>query len=123
MNYYLNVFREYTNFETRTSRKDYWMFFLINLIISIAIQTLPLPRFIPSIYTLVLMIPSMAIATRRLHDVNKSGWMQLLWFFIIIGWIWLFVLLAKKGDEGENDYGVDPLNPVDELNEIGTQEI
>ena len=54
---------------------------------------------------LVLLLPFMAVTARRLHDVNRSGWMALLWFVPIVGWAYLLVLLAQPGDEGTNEYG------------------
>lgn len=60
------------------------------------------------VYGLAVIIPSIAVAVRRLHDIGKSG----AWFFIslipYIGTIWLLVLLCLEGEEGENQYGADP---------------
>ena len=61
------------------------------------------------LYSLATLLPSLGAVIRRLHDTGKSGW----WIFIslipFIGGIWFIVLLATKGDEGENEYGPDPL--------------
>ena len=60
------------------------------------------------IYSLVVLIPGIAVGTRRLHDVGKSGWMQLVVFIPLIGIIWLIVLWAGEGDYGDNEYGANP---------------
>ncbi len=60
------------------------------------------------IFVLVIILPSLAVTVRRLHDVNKSGWMVLISFIPIIGAIWLFVLTTSDGTIGDNDYGPDP---------------
>ena len=55
----------------------------------------------------ILYIPSLAVATRRLHDTNRGIWWLLLTLLPIIGWIWLFILLCLRGTDGDNDYGAD----------------
>jgi uncharacterized membrane protein YhaH (DUF805 family) len=88
------------------------MFLLLNIlvyfvvaIIDYILGTFPL---IYCIYTLAVIIPSLAVFVRRLHDIDKSGW----WFFIglipIIGAIWLLVLLCMEGNAGDNSYGPSP---------------
>ena len=120
----------YANFSGRARRKEYWSFTLVAFIISIVLSFLDNQIFgtamdengiLSSIFSLALFVPSIAIATRRLHDVGKSGWMQLLYFFIIIGWIWLLVLFFTDGEAGSNEYGANPKNPETELNSIGTE--
>jgi uncharacterized membrane protein YhaH (DUF805 family) len=113
MEWYLKVVKDnYANFKGRARRKEYWMFFLFNMIFVIVaaiidymLGTFPL---IYGIYLLGLIIPSLAVLVRRLHDVGKSGW----WFFIalipLIGTIWLLVLLCTDGNAGENSYGPSP---------------
>jgi uncharacterized membrane protein YhaH (DUF805 family) len=113
MEWYLRVVKDnYANFKGRARRKEYWMFFLFNMlfvfvaaIIDYILGTFPL---IYVIYVLAVIIPSLAVFIRRLHDIGKSGW----WFFIglipIIGVIWLLVLLFTDGNPGENSYGPSP---------------
>ena len=57
------------------------------------------------IYTLAVFLPSLAVSVRRLHDVGKSGWFLLICAIPLIGAIWLLVLFASTGQEGENQYG------------------
>jgi uncharacterized membrane protein YhaH (DUF805 family) len=60
------------------------------------------------LYVLAMMIPSLAVAVRRLHDVGKSGWMILISLIPIIGGIWLLVLFVTDGNPGENEHGANP---------------
>lgn len=59
---------------------------------------------ISTVYSLAVLVPSIAVAVRRMHDVNKSGW------FILIP-IYNLILAVTEGDKGSNQYGPDPKNP------------
>lgn len=116
MKWYLKVLKQYANFSGRARRKEYWMFFLFNIIfIAIAlildnILGIATQGFGPlyGIYCLAIIVPSLAVVVRRLHDTGKSGW----WFFIslvpLIGGIWLLVLLVTDSTPGANEYGSNP---------------
>ena len=93
MEWYLKVLKQYGDFNGRARRKEYWMFVLFNIIFT-GIATLISPK-LYAIYTLAVLIPNLAVSVRRLHDVGKSGWWQLL-AFTIIGLIPLIVWLASK---------------------------
>nr|WP_294940900.1 DUF805 domain-containing protein [uncultured Mucilaginibacter sp.] len=103
MNYYFAVFQKYAQFSGRSRRSEYWYFVLFNLIISIILAMLS--RFgVPylyNIYSIGVLIPSIAVLVRRMHDVNKSGW------FILIP-IYNLILACTDGTAGENEYGEDP---------------
>jgi uncharacterized membrane protein YhaH (DUF805 family) len=58
-----------------------------------------------NLFGLATLVPSIAVGARRLHDVNKSGWWQLLVIVPVVGWIILLIWVIKKGDEGENRFG------------------
>ncbi len=62
------------------------------------------------LFSLAVLLPSLAVGTRRLHDINKSGWLQLLWLIPILGWIFLIYLLAQEGNAEANQYGETPAN-------------
>jgi uncharacterized membrane protein YhaH (DUF805 family) len=79
--------------------------------------------FIYLIYGLATFIPGLAVMVRRLHDVDKSGWWFLISFIPIIGTIWIIVLLATDGTPGTNQYGVNPKENFNEINEIGQKDI
>jgi uncharacterized membrane protein YhaH (DUF805 family) len=113
MKWYIKVIKQFSDFNGRASRKEYWMYTLINTLIEIGFiwfDQLIDPGFgmLSIIYSLAMMIPGVAVAVRRLHDVNKSGWMFLLNLLPIIGWIWLLVLFFTEGTKGENKFGSDP---------------
>ena len=111
MKWYLEVIRKYAVFSGRARRKEYWMFFLFNMIFNIAFTVLDGVVFgleavddnglFSTIYSLSVILPSLAAGVRRMHDQGKSGW------FILIP-IYNIVLLATDGDKGENEYGPDP---------------
>lgn len=113
------VFENYVNFKGRASRKEYWMFILLNMIISIPLNYI-LPVIAPnlvllgSVYTLFVIIPSFAVGVRRMHDVGKSGWYI---FFPIYN----VILLCTEGECGINDYGSDPVSDTEEIDQIGNE--
>jgi uncharacterized membrane protein YhaH (DUF805 family) len=119
MKYYKDAVIRYFDFEGRTSRKYYWMFVLVNIVILIVIRQFEELQLgdvstyqggiLSNLYNFFIFIPSISICVRRLHDINKSGWWILLFFIPIIGMIWLIILNIKKGDVGENEYGKPPV--------------
>ncbi len=107
MNYYVRALKKYADFEGRDTRPQYWYFFLFNLIIYIILSIISVD-ILTSLYYLAVFIPSLAIAIRRLHDIGKSGWWVLIGIIPIIGWIWIIILLATKGEDKPNKYGSVP---------------
>ena len=110
MNWYLQVFKNYSNFSSRARRSEYWYFALLNAIITIVIFLISIPLFfIPAIlYSLAVIIPSLAVGVRRLHDTGRSGW-NLLWLILpFIGAIILLVFLFQDSVLAENKYGACP---------------
>jgi len=113
MNYYTSVLKNYAVFSGRTARKGFWMFILINFIISIIISFVApflgdKSGIIGTIYMLAVLIPTLAVGARRLHDINKSGWWQLISLIPIVGGIWLIVLFCLDSDAGDNRFGPNP---------------
>ena len=127
MEWYLKVVRDnYANFNGRASRQEYWMFILFNIIFGIVamvadnilgtVFTIGEGSYSVSmgygwiyvLYMLAVIIPGIAAAVRRLHDVGKSGWMMLVAFIPLIGGIWLIVLTVTDSNPGENNYGPSP---------------
>ena len=119
MKLFIKCIKNYAVFKGRAVRSEFWYFALASAIIQISlsiidiiigwevgiidgIQTLPL--FETS--RLLLLVPSISVTVRRLHDINKNGWWSLLWGLLVIGWVILILWLCKKGDEGENEYGL-----------------
>ncbi len=118
MNWYKKVvFQHYADFNGRARRKEYWMFVLFNMIFAIAALVLDNILGIAMegnggpiyfLYALAVLIPGLAAAVRRLHDIGKSGWMILIGLIPLIGGIWLIVLLATDSNPGDNEYGPNP---------------
>ncbi len=102
----ISCFNKYFDFETRSSRKEfwYWQLFRILMFLSITyLESLGLSGLL-FISNFIFLIPEIAVSIRRLHDINKSGWWILL-TITIIGIIPLIYFYCIKGDDGANDYG------------------
>ena len=111
MQYYVNAFKNYVNFQGRARRKEYWMFALFSFIVSTVIAIVAmLIRFplLSDIYALAVLCPTVALIVRRLHDIGK-GWIWILIGLIpIIGQIWLIVLMCMDSQPGSNEFGPNP---------------
>ena len=104
MNYYLNCWSNFANFSGRARRSEYWFFVLFNIIFSILLNIIGFKLdfpFLGTIYSVAVLIPSLAVAVRRMHDVGKSGW------YILIP-IYNLILALSEGTRGDNEYGSDP---------------
>ena len=117
MDWYLKVLKNYVGFEGRARRKEYWMFTLFNIIVSIVLAIVDgIGGFMTEsgigmlglLYTLAVLLPSIAVGVRRLHDIDKSGWWLLLVFIPLIGAIVLLVFAVMEGTRGSNRFGEDP---------------
>lgn len=116
------VIKNYANFEGRARRSEYWHFVLVNilLVIPFYIVLFSFERDVPdfqnvfsglyAIFFLGMFIPWLAVAVRRLHDLDKSGW-YLLIYFIPFGGIVLLVWYFTEGNKFPNKYGDNPKNP------------
>jgi uncharacterized membrane protein YhaH (DUF805 family) len=96
------ITNQYADFKGRTGREAYWMFVLISLALQIAISIVEVvvgTTFLGILFLILILIPSIAIAARRLHDINKSGWWQLIGLIPLVGIIILIVWLATKGNK------------------------
>ena len=85
--------QKYFNFNDRATRTEYWTFTIISSTLSFLFTTLEPNRF--DYLSVLFLIPSLSVATRRLHDINRSGWWQLLVLLPITGWILLIYFLCK----------------------------
>lgn len=105
------VKNHYADFNGRARRTEYWLFKLVNVIINVVLLVIGgLIHFaaLGSIYYLVVLIPGLAVAVRRLHDTGRSGWWTLFASVPLIGTIVLIVFFATEGTRGSNGYGPDP---------------
>jgi uncharacterized membrane protein YhaH (DUF805 family) len=112
MNWYLAVLKNYAQFNGRARRKEYWMFVLFSCLISIVLGAvewlLGLPAALSGLYSLAVLVPSIAVLFRRLHDTGRSGWWVLLLFVPLLGALAILFFTAQEGESGENAYGPNP---------------
>ncbi|WP_434937512.1 DUF805 domain-containing protein [Shewanella sp. HL-SH8] len=117
MEWYLTVLKKYFVFSGRARRKEYWMFALFNFIISFVLSLVDMGigsyneimglGTLSGIYTLLVLIPSIAVAIRRLHDTNHSGWWLLIALIPLLGALFLLVVFCFDSKE-DNEYGPNP---------------
>lgn len=108
MEEYKKMWRNYAKFDGRSTRRDYWMAVLYNFVVSLLVGAiaggLKLP-ILASLYTIAVIIPSLAMLWRRFHDTNRSG----AWAFIslvpLVGWIIELVMLCQPSVDENNRFG------------------
>jgi uncharacterized membrane protein YhaH (DUF805 family) len=119
MSWYVLAWQRATDFSGRSRRKEYWYFNLINGIIFIFLflfavpfdkneKPAMLPLGLMFMYSLVLLVPSLSVIIRRLHDIGKSGWWYFISFIPLIGGIILFVFTLLDSEPCANQWGLDP---------------
>ncbi|MBC7985566.1 MAG: DUF805 domain-containing protein [Sphingomonadaceae bacterium] len=130
MEWMLMPLRRYADFAGRSRRREFWMFYLFNLLCGLALGVIMgivalvtysagwgeedmmialIPCYLLILaWSLVLIIPQLAVTVRRLHDQDKSGWMYLLVLIPLVGGIIIFVFMCLEGTRGPNQYGPDP---------------
>jgi len=116
----IKCFMLYTVFSGRAKRAEYWWFFLFCFILGIMAQvidsTLGLDKAIggngtfTTLIQIATFLPSIAVGSRRLHDTNRSGWWQLLWILLVIGWIPLIIWLASQSKNEDNKFGPEQID-------------
>src|SRR5215217_4387371 len=118
MSWYLEVLKKYAVFDGRARRKEYWMFFLINFVIVVVLSLIDglIGTFNPQagvgllqgLYSLAVLIPSIAATVRRLHDTGRTGWWILIGLIPVIGGIVLLIFMVLDSEPGTNEYGPNP---------------
>jgi uncharacterized membrane protein YhaH (DUF805 family) len=130
MNWYLEVLKKYAVFDGRARRKEYWFFILFNILISVVLGSIDrftgnifvdtdLGQFgggayagilgtFSSIYALGVMIPSIAVSVRRLHDTGRTGWWVLINFVPVIGGLIFLYFMVLDSNPESNEYGPSP---------------
>lgn len=115
------VLSKYATFAGRATRPEYWWWFLATIILFVALGLLdggvvaPMmgyPLFgeeaaqpLSTVASLAILIPNLAVACRRLHDTDRSGWWLLISLIPILGALVLLYFLVQPSDEGENRFG------------------
>lgn len=135
MRWYISVLRRYADFSGRARRPEYWMFALINTIVVLGLLLadgalgtgfhppyhsgdIGLFRFatrlgiLSGAYSLAVLLPSLAVGVRRLHDTGRSGWWLLIGLVPYVGGIVVLVFASLAGTNGPNRYGADPTGAV-----------
>jgi len=116
-NYYMEALRKYAVFSGRARRAEYWTFVLINAAVGIILSIIGalagdsaalITGAISSLYSLAVLLPSIAVGVRRLHDIGKSGWWLLIVLVPLIGWITLLIFALMNSQPGDNQYGPNP---------------
>jgi uncharacterized membrane protein YhaH (DUF805 family) len=120
-------FSNYVTFSGRAIRSEYWYWVLFSIIGGLATEILDKAMFpdvaaaspLNAVFDLITFLPSLAIAVRRLHDINRTGW----WVLITITIIGIFVLIywaCKKGTPGPNRFGPDPFAAIGQISPLPT---
>jgi uncharacterized membrane protein YhaH (DUF805 family) len=132
MDWMLMPLRRYADFSGRSRRMEYWMFYLFTMLLSLAavavvgaialllyaagasetaMATVIWPIVILLwLASLALIVPSLAVAVRRFHDQDKSGWMILVSLIPLVGGIIFLVFMCLEGTRGPNRFGPDPVD-------------
>jgi len=115
-----SALKGYVNVRDRACRSEYWWFFLFALLASAVIGFAEGATgvgtdvgVLSTIFSLAMLLPSIAVGVRRLHDIDRSGWWLLLWFVPLIGVIVLIIWACKRGTPGANRFGPDPLDRLE----------
>ena len=117
MNYYLMALKRYADFSGRSRRKEYWYFVLFNFLIYIVLFAADMAiisngsaglGIFSGIYALATLVPSLAVAVRRLHDIGRSGWSILFGLIPLVGAILLLIWYTTDSQAGSNAYGLNP---------------
>jgi uncharacterized membrane protein YhaH (DUF805 family) len=136
MTWYLAALKNYAGFQGRARRREYWMFVLVNAIISVALVVIGKLTKMPDgptfgvgmsrnglgvfgigvfshpvlfqAYALATFLPFLAVEVRRLHDIGRTGWWWLSGLIPVLGWFVLVIFCATDGAAGDNVYGPDP---------------
>ena len=118
MNWFLVVLKKYATFSGRAQRAEYWWFYLISTLIIIGLSLIDQATgtldeetgmgLLTTLYSLAILIPSIAVGVRRLHDTGRSGWWLLIGLIPVLGSIVLIVFFVLDCEPGENAYGANP---------------
>lgn len=100
------------NFASRASRSEFWYSFLFTFGISLILNIVDHTEILSGIWGLAVLLPTIAVSARRLHDINRSGWHQLLGYLFPIGTIALIVWYCTKASDAETTPEQSKLRPA-----------
>lgn len=117
MNNFVAVLKKWKDFKGRATRSEFWMFVLINWVISAVLLVIDMavfgmesggPGYLQFVYGLAIIVPATALNFRRLHDIGKSGWWLFIIFVPFVGPILLIIFWIRDSQAGPNIYGPNP---------------
>lgn len=117
MDWYFKVLKNYLGFSGRACRKEFWMFILVNLVLTVVLSILDKmlglriagdEGLLTTVYGVLIFLPYWAVQFRRLHDTDRSAWWLLLLLIPLVGWLIILAFNCQNGTPGENEYGADP---------------
>ena len=112
------VFGKYVDFSGRARRAEYWWFTLFAIVVGLVLGIVDSVLFqramgsigiLSALWNLALLLPSLAVSVRRLHDGNRSGWWLLIVLIPLIGALVVIYWFVQRGTVGPNDFGPDPI--------------
>lgn len=119
MYWYIEVLKKYAVFSGRASRREYWWFMLFTTLVNIILMVVDAQMgsfndavgmgMLGGLYTLLVLLPSIGVQVRRLHDIDRSGWWLLMYLVPLVGFIVVLVFACMKGTPGSNRFGLNPL--------------
>jgi uncharacterized membrane protein YhaH (DUF805 family) len=118
LSWFIEALKKYAVFSGRSRRKEYWYYVLFVAIISIVLSIIDGlfgtyhrstgAGLLSTIFSLAVLIPSIAVSVRRLHDIDRTGWWVLISLVPLVGWIVLLVFHVQDSTPGTNRYGPNP---------------
>jgi uncharacterized membrane protein YhaH (DUF805 family) len=114
------LLEKYATFSGRARRSELWWFVLFSIIVSAILSVLDGLLFgtapdgqpvsiLNALYSLAVLLPSIAVGARRLHDTGRSGWWLLLALIPVLGFLVLIFFYVQRGEDGANQYGANPI--------------
>lgn len=112
MEWYLAALKQYAVFSGRARRREYWTFVLVNFIVVLVLtgvdSAVGTAGVLAGLFNLAMLVPGIAVGTRRLHDTDRSGWLLLIGLIPLVGAIVLIVFFVQDSQPGDNQYGPNP---------------
>lgn len=112
MKWYIEVLKKYIVFEGRARRQEYWMFMLVNFVVSVVLASLSFGT-LETLYGLAVFLPSLGVSFRRLHDTDRSGLWLLLGLIPVVGALILLYFFAQDSTPGTNQFGSNPKSDIE----------